>query len=81
MAVDKEVRNMPRVIFDEDKCKGCELCNIVCPVHIVKMATDRINKKGYNPATVYEMEKCIGCAQCARICPDSVIVVEKEAKK
>lgn len=70
-----------RVIFNEEKCKGCELCVVVCPVNIVKMATDRINKKGYNPATVYEMDKCIGCAQCARMCPDSVIVVEKEMKK
>lgn len=70
-----------RVIFNEDRCKGCELCVVACPVFIVKMATDRINKKGYIPATVYEMEKCIGCAQCARMCPDSVIVVEKEMRK
>jgi 2-oxoglutarate ferredoxin oxidoreductase subunit delta len=41
------------------------------------MATDRINTKGYHPATVLEMEKCIGCTNCALICPDCVITVEK----
>ncbi len=51
-----------RVTFDEDRCKGCELCTTVCPVKIVIMDTERINVKGYHPATVKEMEKCIGCA-------------------
>ena len=68
---------MPRVIFDEERCKGCELCTKVCPKKIVVMASDRMNKKGYHPATVEEMDKCIGCAFCARICPDVVIEVEK----
>lgn len=68
---------MARVIFDEERCKGCELCTTVCPKGIVKMARERMNSKGYHPATVIEMDKCIGCAFCARICPDVVIEVEK----
>ncbi|MBM7582209.1 MAG: 2-oxoglutarate ferredoxin oxidoreductase subunit delta [Clostridiales bacterium] len=68
---------MARVIFDEERCKGCELCTTVCPKGIVVMARDRMNSKGYHPATVIEMDKCIGCAFCARICPDVVIEVEK----
>lgn len=67
---------MAKVTFTEDRCKGCELCVLVCPTKIIFMA-DRINRKGYHPATVTEMEKCIGCAMCARICPDAVIEVEK----
>lgn len=67
-----------RVTFDEDRCKGCELCIFVCPVNIIKMDRDRINIKGYHPATIYEMDKCIACANCATICPDLVITVEKE---
>lgn len=66
-----------RVIFDENKCKGCELCTTVCPVEIVKMDKERINVKGYHPATVKEMEKCIACGSCAKICPDVVIKVER----
>lgn len=66
-----------RVIFDENKCKGCELCTTVCPVKIVVMDKDRINVKGYHPATVKEMDKCTACSSCARICPDVVIKVER----
>lgn len=68
---------MSKVTFDENRCKGCQLCTSVCPKNIVVMATDRINKKGYHPATVIEMEKCIGCTNCALICPDCVITVER----
>lgn len=68
---------MAKVTFDENRCKGCELCTTVCPVKIVVMDKDRINIKGYHPATVKEMDKCTGCASCARICPDVVIKVEK----
>ena len=67
-----------RVIFDENRCKGCTLCTTVCPVKIIEMDKTRINAKGYNPATVTKenMEKCIACASCATICPDVVITVE-----
>ncbi len=68
---------MARVIFDEERCKGCELCTTVCPKGIVVMARQRMNSKGYHPATVIDMDKCIGCASCARICPDVVIEVER----
>lgn len=68
---------MPKVIFDKERCKGCELCTHVCPKGIVVMDVDHINTKGYHPATVKEMDKCIGCAFCARMCPDVVIEVEK----
>lgn len=68
---------MAKVTFNEELCKGCELCTTVCPVNIVIMDRTRINSKGYHPATVEEMDKCIGCAFCARICPDVVIEVEK----
>ncbi len=68
---------MANVIFNEDKCKGCQLCTTVCPKGIVHMAEDRINSKGFHPATVTEKDKCIGCAFCATICPDVAIEVEK----
>lgn len=67
-----------KVTFDEDRCKGCELCVTVCPVKIIKMDKSRMNARGYHPATIYEMDKCIACANCATICPDLVITVEKE---
>lgn len=68
---------MAKAIFNEDKCKGCELCTTVCPKHIVAMAKDRLNAKGFHPATLTNPDECIGCAFCATICPDCVIEVEK----
>ena len=66
-----------KVTFDENRCKGCELCTTVCPVKIVIMDKSKINIKGYHPASVNDMEKCIACGSCAKICTDSVITVEK----
>jgi 2-oxoglutarate ferredoxin oxidoreductase subunit delta len=66
-----------KVTFNENICKGCQLCATACPKKIVVFATDRINAKGYHPATVIDMDECIGCTNCALICPDCVITVEK----
>ena len=67
---------MAKVTFNEEKCKGCELCVSVCPKKIIALA-ERINSSGYRPAEVKEMDKCIGSAFFATICPDVVIKVEK----
>lgn len=66
-----------KVSFNEDLCKGCNLCVSVCPVKILAINTSAINIKGYHPAGVVEPEKCIACTNCALICPDLVITVEK----
>ena len=68
---------MAKVSFNEDRCKGCGLCVTACPKGIVVLEKEKINAKGYHPATVKEMEKCIGCASCALMCPDTVITVER----
>lgn len=68
---------MARVIFDEERCKGCGLCVPVCPKNIVEIKTDILNSKGLHPAGVEKQELCIGCAFCAIMCPDQVIEVER----
>ena len=70
---------MLKIEFDEDGCKGCELCVEACPKNIVIMA-DHLNAMGYHPATVLELESCISCGFCARMCPDVVITVRKGEK-
>ncbi|MDW7674981.1 MAG: 4Fe-4S dicluster domain-containing protein [Bacillota bacterium] len=69
---------MASVNFDQEKCKGCELCVSVCPKAIVHMS-DTLNSKGVSYAKVEEMDKCIGCGFCALMCPDVIIEVVKEA--
>ena len=68
---------MSRVVFMEERCKGCRLCVEVCPKKIVFLDKSVLNGKGYHPATVTDMESCIGCAMCATMCPDCAITVEK----
>ncbi len=66
-----------KVTFFQDICKGCGLCTTACPVNIVVIDKDKINIKGYHPATVSDPDKCIGCGNCATICPDVAIKVER----
>ncbi|MBE0701190.1 MAG: 4Fe-4S binding protein [Acholeplasmataceae bacterium] len=65
-----------QLTFNDEACKGCELCVSFCPVEILSLDKERINGSGYNLISVSDMNKCIACAQCAIICPDSVIKVE-----
>ncbi|KUK73086.1 MAG: 4Fe-4S binding domain protein [Clostridiales bacterium 38_11] len=65
------------VTFNEDLCKGCELCVVACPKNIVELDKSKINAKGFNPAHVVDMDECIACGNCAIMCPDSVISIEK----
>ncbi len=65
---------MPRVDINQDRCKGCELCNRTCPQQILAMSKE-INIKGYFFAQVADPARCIGCMLCAVSCPDLAITV------
>ena len=72
---------LQKVIFNEEKCKGCELCTTVCPKKIVVMNKSKINSKGFHPATVTNQDECISCGFCAMMCPDVVIEVRRPLKE
>ncbi|BAV92370.1 4Fe-4S dicluster domain-containing protein [Candidatus Desulfovibrio trichonymphae] len=68
---------MSRVVFLEERCKGCRLCVDACPAGILR-PSGRFNRQGYE---VMETEgACTGCASCAIMCPDTAIRVFKSAK-
>lgn len=64
-----------KVLFNRDKCKGCELCVSFCPKKIISMDSGCVNAKGYHPAGIENMNECIGCASCAMMCPDCCISI------
>ena len=64
--------------FQQDRCKGCELCVSVCPKHILALDPNAVNAKGYHAAACINETACIGCASCAKICPDSIITIKKD---
>ncbi len=68
---------MSKLTFNTDNCKGCGLCVDACPKKILRLATEKINKKGHHPAEIVDQAACIACASCALMCPDVIITVEK----
>lgn len=75
-----------QVLIEPTKCKGCQLCVVVCATGNLHIDATRLNPKGYNPAVwVWEGDKgrCTGCENCYWVCPDAAIlavVVRLEAK-
>ncbi len=63
--------------FRIDYCKGCGLCVNTCPKKLLKISTEKINKKGHYVVELTDAEACVGCASCALMCPDCVIKVER----
>ncbi|MCL6591336.1 MAG: 4Fe-4S binding protein [Firmicutes bacterium] len=69
---------MAKVIFNEERCKGCELCINACPKKIIRLA-ERFNTVGFHPAEVpmEDQNQCIACGFCGRMCPHVAIEVYK----
>ena len=68
---------MAKLTFKTDYCKGCGLCVDVCPKDVLRLAPDKINKKGHHPDEAAKPDQCVGCGSCAIMCPDSIIKVER----
>ena len=67
------------IVIDESRCKGCTLCNTVCPKNLIHMDSGRVTAKGYTPAALVDpSNECTGCAICAVICPDVCITVYRD---
>ena len=67
-----------RIVIEFERCKGCELCEPVCPQNVIKRSST-FNAKGYRPAQLVDPDgECTGCAICAVICPDAVITVYRQ---
>ena len=65
------------VVIDKERCKGCNLCVVACPVQVLALAAG-VNAKGYNYSEMAHPDDCIGCASCAIVCPDSCITVYRQ---
>ena len=66
-----------KVIFNRERCKGCELCKSFCPKKLIEMDT-QVNARGYCPAMMTDQTQCIGCQSCAMVCPDGAIEIYEE---
>lgn len=64
------------VTIDPGRCKGCEICVVVCPVDILEMSAGT-NEFGYHQPALKGEGVCTACKICALMCPDYAIEVFK----
>lgn len=58
--------------LDKGSCKGCGVCETVCPkkaIKIIKTAKSYYGERAKNPTIDVSEEKCIYCGMCEAICP------------
>jgi len=68
---------MAHVIINTEKCKACMLCIVFCPRDCLALG-EKLNSRGFHPATLVEEARCSGCRTCAMMCPDVCIEVFRE---
>ena len=61
------------VTVNTERCKGCSLCVVACPKHVLSLQEKEVNNRGYHYAYMAVPEECIGCQSCALVCPDACI--------
>ena len=60
------MRKIVRV--DEEKCNGCGLCSVLCPLKIVSLESGK---------AVIDEDLCDGLGACVRNCPQEAMSVVK----
>ena len=69
------------VTVNTERCKGCSLCVVACPKHVLSLQETEVNNRGYHYAYMAVPEECIGCQSCALVCPDACIEVYRVVEK
>lgn len=60
--------HITKAYIDQDKCKKCGKCKIVCPHNaIIELDKYKVKK-----------ERCLGCTICAKSCPHNAITMESK---
>lgn len=68
-------------MVDEARCKGCRLCVVACPLHLLELAPRKVNAHGYPYVEQLRAEQCTGCAACGIVCPDGCIAVYRKKEE
>ena len=56
-----------RLVIDDGRCTGCEICYRSCPVQAIEPAGDRFR-------VVHE--RCVQCMCCHELCPEKAVCIE-----
>lgn len=63
------------ISIDENLCKGCKYCIVVCPREVLAVS-EKLGPKGFLPAVAQNRKACVACKLCETICPDFAICVD-----
>lgn len=68
------------VEIDGERCKGCELCVVVCPMGCLDLDRSLFNSSGFHPARFLNRGakgSCTACGICYMVCPDYAVKAVK----
>ena len=62
------VKYSRKVVYDTDKCVGCDKCVFICPYNAIEA------QPFATPKIIFE--ECVGCGACQLVCPHQAIEVK-----
>jgi coenzyme F420-reducing hydrogenase delta subunit len=64
----KVIKYSRKVVYDTEKCVGCDKCVFICPYKAIE------TQEFATPKILYD--HCMGCGACALVCPHSAIQIK-----
>ncbi len=60
-----------KLVYDREKCIGCQLCIRVCPAQVIKFKPEEKKIRMH-------VARCTFCAQCVDVCPVDALALSDE---
>ncbi len=60
------------IVVDTERCKGCNLCVVACPLHVIALNAKQVNKKDTIFAHQVLEDTCNGCDRYSSCMPISL---------
>jgi 2-oxoglutarate ferredoxin oxidoreductase subunit delta len=79
MKTSPKKRLTKAIEIDDQFCKGCFLCQEVCPKKLFARGGRR-TPGGYSMPEVRNLDECISCRTCEMTCPDLALTVWREGE-